>query len=530
MIHVRRFSIDRVAWTILLLAIVLLIVVIRIRLLAIPLERDEGEYAYAGQLMLSGIAPYKLAYNMKFPGTYAAYAAGMALFGQSTIGIHLLLLTVNVLTIGLVFLLARRLFGFNAGCAAAATYALTSVSPSTLGFAGHATHFVVACGLAGALLLLSSADSQSLLRIGVSSVFFGAAVLMKQPGAAFAVFALLYLLVHLAIAKRSLAFTLSALATFGAGLLLPLAATALWLWLAGVFDRFWFWSLQYARVYGTNLSVTTGWDVFTSAIGSIIGSSVGFWLIGGIGVIAVSVWRFELRTKLFVLGLTVFSWAAVCAGFYFRPHYFILFLPSIALLTGGVVAAAQSYKTAHLLTFIAVVLACALCLTAERDFFFWLPMGKASRLTSGPNPFPEAVRVGEFLREKTGPSDTIAVVGSEPEIYFYARRHSATGYIYTYGLMEAQPFAVRMQREMAAEIEAARPKYVVFVAVDKSWLAQPGAGDEIFRWFEQYSQRELQPIGVVNIVSAQQTDYYLPYHGEAFTPAAYRLLVYERKL
>ena len=58
---------------------------IRVRLLEMPLERDEGEYAYAGQLLLQGIPPYELAYNMKLPGTYFAYAAGMAVFGQ-TIG------------------------------------------------------------------------------------------------------------------------------------------------------------------------------------------------------------------------------------------------------------------------------------------------------------------------------------------------------------------------------------------------------------------------------------------------------------
>jgi len=33
-----------------------------------------GEYAYAGQLILQGVPPYKEAYNMKLPGTYAAYA------------------------------------------------------------------------------------------------------------------------------------------------------------------------------------------------------------------------------------------------------------------------------------------------------------------------------------------------------------------------------------------------------------------------------------------------------------------------
>src|SRR3954447_14364869 len=62
---------------------------IRIRLLEMPLERDEGEYAYAGQLMLQGIPPYKLAYNMKLPGTYAAYAIIMAAFGETARGIHL---------------------------------------------------------------------------------------------------------------------------------------------------------------------------------------------------------------------------------------------------------------------------------------------------------------------------------------------------------------------------------------------------------------------------------------------------------
>jgi len=53
--------------------IVVLFRVIRIRLLQIPLERDEGEFAYMGQL-ISRIPPYSAAYNMKLPAFYAAYA------------------------------------------------------------------------------------------------------------------------------------------------------------------------------------------------------------------------------------------------------------------------------------------------------------------------------------------------------------------------------------------------------------------------------------------------------------------------
>src|SRR5437588_534491 len=96
------------AWILLGLTI-LLIFTVRIRLREMPLERDEGEYAYAGQLILQGVPPYKEAYNMKLPGTYAAYAAIMAVFGQSAAGIHFGLMLVNAASIVMVFLLGRRL-------------------------------------------------------------------------------------------------------------------------------------------------------------------------------------------------------------------------------------------------------------------------------------------------------------------------------------------------------------------------------------------------------------------------------------
>ena len=44
----------RFGWCILAVIVFGLLIAIRIRLLRIPLERDGGEYAYAGQLMLQG--------------------------------------------------------------------------------------------------------------------------------------------------------------------------------------------------------------------------------------------------------------------------------------------------------------------------------------------------------------------------------------------------------------------------------------------------------------------------------------------
>jgi len=54
------------------------------------------------------------------------------------------------------------------------------------------------------------------------------------------------------------------------------------------------------------------------------------------------------------------------------------------------------------------------------------------------------------------PGERIAVLGSEPQIYFYAKRRSATGYIYTYPLMEPQPYSKQMATEFKQEVEGAK--------------------------------------------------------------------------
>src|SRR5262245_41239658 len=141
---------------------VLLALAIRVRLREMPLERDEGEYAYAGQLILQSVPPYTAAYNMKLPGTYAAYALMMAIFGQSPSGIHLGLALVNAASIVLVFLIGRRLLDEAAGVAATLAFALLSTSPSVFGLAGHATHFVTLFALAGMLILLRATSPASI--------------------------------------------------------------------------------------------------------------------------------------------------------------------------------------------------------------------------------------------------------------------------------------------------------------------------------------------------------------------------------
>ena len=180
-----------------LIVVVLFIALIRIRLLPIPLERDEGEFAYMGQLILQGIPPYLISYNMKLPGIYAAYAGMMSIFGESVEGIHLGFLVINAATIIMVFLLTRHLYDSYTGIIASASFAILSVSPSVLGTSAHATHFVLFPALGGIFLMLKATDSGKLKQLFWSGMLLGMSFMMKQPGVFFIIFAFLYFLFNL---------------------------------------------------------------------------------------------------------------------------------------------------------------------------------------------------------------------------------------------------------------------------------------------------------------------------------------------
>ena len=505
----------------------------RIRLLGLPLERDEGEYAYTGQLLLHGIPPYKLAYSMKFPGTAASYALLMSIFGDTTTGIHLGLIVINLVTVGLIFFLGRYLLSELAGLAAAAAYGVISLMPYVLAQAAHATHFVVLPAIAGTSILLRALDRQSRILILASGCLFGLALLMKQPGLFFVLFGVVYLFSrgrseHVKLrqsALRSLIFLL--------GVTVPLLVTCLLLWNVGVFEQFWFWTIKYAGQYGSQVSIADGLRIFANNLPNAVGTAWPIWGIAASGLVMCMVNR-TLRTRaVFLTTFAFFSILAVCPGFYFRPHYFILVLPAVSLLAGLAVAAAldtirfgaQNFRFVVLLLF---GFALAWPMWAEADFFFERPLAEANRMVNGTNPFLESIKIGEYIRAQSSVSDTIAVLGSEPQIYFYSRRHSATGYIYTYGLMEPQPYAHQMQQEMMREIETAHPKFLVMVVVNKSWLAGRDSDQSILRWADAYCDANYEEVGLINI-SDRGTDYYLSGRPPNVTPTADHILIYRRK-
>jgi hypothetical protein len=523
------------AWVLLTLVLVAAAAV-RLRLLEAPLDRDEGEYAYFGQLLLQGIPPYATAYHAKLPGVYGAYALVFTLFGRSVAGIHLGLLVVNAATSVLMFLVAARLFSQTVAVSAAAVFAILSLSPRLQGLAAYAEHFLLLPALAGALVLLSAVESRRLFAFFASGVLVGLGFVIKQSGGAFVLFAVLYTLLapRPAAEPNDWRHRSWPTLTVVAGALLPFAVVCAGFAAAGLFDRFWFWTVVYTSHYASTTPLSVGLLLLTLTARSILSSSYLIVVPATVGVSAL-LWDPRARAgRLFVLLLSVCGLAGASVGLYFRNQYFLLLTPAGALMAGlGAEALATRVARAPALRYAL----CASLIVVPLGHFAWTerailfetePADLARALAPPRNPLPESLEIGRWIQAHSAPTDRIAVIGSEPQIYFYAGRRAATGYIYMYPLMENQPYAAEMQRRMIGEIEAAQPRFVVLVNVAVSWNVGRMSDPTVFRWWGRY-QEGFERVGIADIMD-RGTKYVWGPDAEDYTPTSpVWVAVFERK-
>ncbi|MFQ5441155.1 MAG: ArnT family glycosyltransferase [Thermodesulfobacteriota bacterium] len=505
------------SWIFLALVIIA-VAMIRVHLLDLPLERDEGEYAYAGSLLLKGIPPYIHAYNMKLPGIYAAYAVIIGVFGNTHTGVHAGLIVVNIITVVLLFFLGKKILTPLAGTMAGAAFAVLSLNVDVLGPMANAEHFVILFAVAGLLALVHGLEPGGKRRLFLSGILLGTGVMMKQHGVFYVLFASIYLLWSFyAGALFDLKETLRAGAAFVAGTALPFAATCLVLYLAGAFTNFWFWTFTYAGEYVSQVPLWNGVMLFKRNFSLILRSSLPVWIMTAVGIGSLALKKNSINRTVFLLGLLFLSFLSTAPGLFFRPHYFVLTLPAVALLAGAGIDYLSGFPPEHLKPArasvkpaIAIFLASvtvAITIYQDRATFFLKDPVQISRTIYGPNPFPESIAVAEYIKANSNPDDYIAVLGSEPQIYFYSGRPSATGYIYMYPLTEDQRYAPEMQKGLIKDIVTKKPLFITFVRIPTSWLLKPGSDKEIFKWFKVYAARHYEKVGVIDIYK-DATDYF----------------------
>jgi len=497
----------------LLVLVAIVFVLARAPFVDLPLERDEGDYAYVAWRMLEGEVPYRDVFDQKPPGIYAVYAALLGIGARSGVGIHLLLYAwTAVCTIALHRLL-RDLTGAPAAAFAALCFALLSTDPRLTATAANTESFMILPIVAswGALWRAEGTRRPGPwiacgAWIALACWFKPVAATNGLASAAWVVAA------GLPAARRPLASELGrrvGLLALGGALLS--APPVLALAASGGLEAFVDIVVRHNLAYSTDVGVAQGMAQLGGTLRHLAPSHAVFWLLALAGLLASG--EAPARVRLFFGVQLAAAFAGACVGLHFRPHYLVQLLPALCALAGlGLAAALQRLRAmlpsvhSRLLPALLAALPIACFVAADADTLFAGSRHAIARRIYALNPFPESERIAEYLVRTSGPGDSVFVVGSEPQIPFLAGRRSATRYILFYPLTGPYGNALERQREAMREVEEARPLFVVIVDGDGSHLLDERSERWIYTEVARLIQRDYR-LELLFHASADREDY-----------------------
>lgn len=239
----------------------------------IPLERDEGDYALAGKLILEGAKPYVDVFEQKPPGLFYSYAMIAAIFGTSVAGFKMGFLVVNMLTVALIAFGIRLLMNPLAGIIGASTFAILSLNPYASGYAIQAEHLLVFFVSIAFFVLCYyyKIAKPYLLVIAGASVAWSATI--KQNGLFFIIALTLGVLaIHLANGKLDLRKLFKEYLYFGSGGIGMAIFVLTIMAVQGVWKEFLFWSITFPnKYYMSSISFERGMSFLSNMQGKISG-------------------------------------------------------------------------------------------------------------------------------------------------------------------------------------------------------------------------------------------------------------------
>jgi hypothetical protein len=385
---------------------------------------DAPTFVYFGEAVLRGEALYRGVWDIVAPGTFLAYAAGMAVLGHSGYAVRLVdvlwqVATALLLGRGAVAVSGRKGSDWVSGIAYLCCYYSLHFSSW-----GEPDGFVT-LPLAAAFLYMLRAFREDRWRDwALAAVFVGVAIVFKLPYGLFGVAMMVAAAVQERRTYRAIATRLAAMA---AGVLVPTGACALYLAAGGGLGDFVRGHLTVAMEYAARnralispaciagfLARRAHWPLY------ILG---GCWMAARAAAMRVGAGlRREEILLVAWLGISVFS--IVLHGAYFAYHFSPAAAP-LAVLAGIVpVPLERSSPRARRVSY-------ALALLATLPFLA-VPVRELGRRALFEDAADSWTRHSEFqavieaIRSATTPGQTITVWGPEVSIYLHSQRRSAT--------------------------------------------------------------------------------------------------------
>jgi hypothetical protein len=498
-----KFTWDRL----LIGGLILFVLMVRFKLLSVPFERDEGGFAYIAYQMLEGKSLYLDLYEIKPPLLYIIYAFFISVFGHSIEGIHFGLLVFDVAYIITLFAFAKYFFDKTIAVVAAFAFAILSLSPNLLGFAAHATHFAILPGLIGLFLLMKAIDTKKRRLFLFAGLACGLAFLVKQQAIHFMLFAGFYVIFEFARQKPfdwKEWFISEVLLVIGS--VTPYLLVVLYMLARGHFDDFWFYTVTWPTEFATSSQTGANYEIFKLQINRVIPNQEWLWYLGLGGAVSMFLIKVENKWRVFILLFTLFMAFAVATGFHFYAHYFVVFIPALALLNGlfvrniGVlINDLLKVKWGIIVPLLFFIFAWTQIIRVDSAYFFQSNEDKILHNAYGTNPFPESKIIGDYLKQISNPEDKVVIVCSEPQIGFYSKLQSVSGQAFCYPLADNGAYMTKLQDEFINDIETQKPRFSVYTWMNMSWLNRD-PNSRIFKFADEYHRKYYNLIGAVECI------------------------------
>jgi 4-amino-4-deoxy-L-arabinose transferase-like glycosyltransferase len=455
--------------TILLAAsLVLMVTALRAPLLSIPLERDEGEYAYIAWRLGYNELPYRDWFDQKPPAVFFVYRVALTLPFESIRAIHFVGLLFAAASTCALFFLGLLLMDRFWVWLGAALFAFLGADPLVQGTAANTELFML-CPLIFSQIAFFTAATKS--RRDVSSAtlagaLIGIAFMFKQVAIVNWLF--LIAIYPIFIRGKNRWQRAAPFAAWSAmGLLTVVGLVVFYFWRRGglpeFVDNVFIHNLRYIGAVGTAERLEYCWGTLTI----LARTQAIVWAFAALGLVAL-LRSNRGKTAIFLAGWLITSAIGVSASGYFFPHYFQQLLPPLALAAaagGERFAAVKIWKVIPVWgrrATLTLALTALPAITLWPFLFTYTPAEAVRKIYPG-NFFAEMPEFARGIETVTPPEARVFIFGAEPEVLFYAHRPSATRYIFLFPLYGPYDKIREKQQAAAQEVERAQPSTAVYL-------------------------------------------------------------------
>ncbi|MBK6932159.1 MAG: hypothetical protein IPH12_15360 [Saprospirales bacterium] len=277
---------------------------------------------------------------------------------------------------------------------------------------------------------------------------------------------------------------------------------------------------------------------FTSNFNLLTKNFVLYWVLGAAGLLALGTPVLNGRKRLILLSLAIFSFAAVAPGRRFYGHYWLQFLPVLALAMGALFyhlgkGLAVLFRRLNMQPVVAVAAAVILLLPVVRysPTLFKGDSHRLLRAMSPGNPFVEDKVLSDVLKSKMRAGDRVAVLGSEPQYYIYLDKKAPSRHFYMAFTMRPIPESDAWQQEALGALTTLAPRFIVFNFVEYSWMPKEKSNMTLYEGSYKYARTNYRPIAWADMLSLKETKFILDEsQARQYRPAGKRYVtVYERE-